>query len=216
MPGPTTASPHTGLQVLLWTLTLLRVALLPVFLGVAARAEAATEAGLDPSGHRLLLVAVLLAMGLSDLGDGWVARRYGLATQVGAVVDAVADKLVQVTVAAFFALADGSAFTRLPLWFLALVVARDAVLGAGWLILRSRRVPVRVVHRLHGRASSVGVFLVFFALILGLPRSALPLLLAPVTLLVVASTVAYVRDGVAQLPERDGHRRRAGGRGAAR
>jgi cardiolipin synthase (CMP-forming) len=45
-------------------------------------------------------VAVLLVAGLSDLLDGWVARRFGLATVTGAVLDPIADKLFVLTVAA--------------------------------------------------------------------------------------------------------------------
>lgn len=38
-------------------------------------------------------LVVLLLAGLSDVLDGWYARRFGQATQTGAVVDALADKV---------------------------------------------------------------------------------------------------------------------------
>lgn len=188
------------LRVVLWALTLLRIVLLPLFLWLAMRAQELVGAGLDAGDHRLGLLAVLIAMGSSDIADGWLARRYGLSSQIGAVVDAFADKLVQLTVVTWLTFTGGAAFARLPLWFFALVVARDAVLAAGWLTFRVGRIPVRVVHRPHGRASSVGVFAVFFAVIVGISSSALAPLLIAVALLIAASTTAYVRDGFRQLP----------------
>lgn len=189
-----------NLRVALWALTLLRIVLLPVFLWVAMLAEAQAASGLDAGAQRLGLLAVLVAMGFSDIADGWMARRYGLASQIGAVVDAFADKLVQLTVVTWFTFTGGNAFARLPLWFFALVVARDALLAAGWLTFRLGRIPVRVVHRPHGRASSVGVFAVFFSVIVGVAPLALMPLLVAVALLVAGSTAAYVQDGFRQLP----------------
>lgn len=189
-----------SLRVALWALTLLRVVLLPVFLWLGQRAQDLARGGVDPLAVRLLLVGVLLGMGLSDIADGFLARRHALATQLGAVVDALADKLVQVTIAAWFVFTTGGAFARLPLWFLALVVGRDAFLGVGWLTFRLGRIPLEVVHRPHGRASSVGVFVVFFALVAGMSPRTLPALLIPVAVLVAGSTAAYMLDGLRQLP----------------
>lgn len=44
-------------------------------------------------------LAVLAAAGLSDVLDGWVARRYGLVTATGTVLDPITDKLFVTTVA---------------------------------------------------------------------------------------------------------------------
>ena len=45
-------------------------------------------------------LAVLAAAGLSDVLDGWVARRFGLVTATGAALDPITDKLFVLTVAA--------------------------------------------------------------------------------------------------------------------
>ncbi len=47
----------------------------------------------------LAALAVLVLAGLSDVLDGWVARRWGLATPTGAVLDPITDKLFVLTVA---------------------------------------------------------------------------------------------------------------------
>jgi CDP-diacylglycerol--glycerol-3-phosphate 3-phosphatidyltransferase/cardiolipin synthase len=45
-----------------------------------------------------LALALLVAAGVSDLLDGWLARRHGQATATGAVVDPITDKLFVATV----------------------------------------------------------------------------------------------------------------------
>ena len=47
----------------------------------------------------LAAVVVLLAAGFSDVLDGWVARRQGLVTATGMVLDPITDKLFVLTVA---------------------------------------------------------------------------------------------------------------------
>lgn len=49
--------------------------------------------------HRpLVALGVLVASGLSDVLDGWWARRFGQATAMGAVVDPITDKIFVLTV----------------------------------------------------------------------------------------------------------------------
>lgn len=73
----------------LWTLpnllTLLRIALIPVLVGVyyLPWAHASVAAGL-----------IFLVAAITDWIDGWLARRYGLHTAFGAFLDPVADKLM--------------------------------------------------------------------------------------------------------------------------
>jgi CDP-diacylglycerol---glycerol-3-phosphate 3-phosphatidyltransferase len=50
-------------------------------------------------GRPALAFAVLATAGITDVIDGWVARRYGLATATGAAVDPITDKLFVLTVA---------------------------------------------------------------------------------------------------------------------
>ncbi|MDG2283079.1 MAG: CDP-alcohol phosphatidyltransferase family protein, partial [Longimicrobiales bacterium] len=116
------------LRALLWLLTFARVFLIPQFVHAGLTAQELARAGDDPSTWRLIALALMFTMGVTDLLDGWVARRLDLTSQIGAVFDAVADKLVQVALVAFFTLSVGPVFTALPLWFLVIVFGRDLVL----------------------------------------------------------------------------------------
>jgi cardiolipin synthase len=168
--------------------------LVPIFVLGALRAQELARSGIDLGLLRWSLVSVLALIALSDVLDGWIARRYGLASQLGAIMDALADKLAQVAFVAVFALATGPAFEALPLWFLALVLARDLVLGGGWLALKVRAVPFQVVHRMHGRATTAAVFAVLFWVTAGLGDGGLAALVLLAAALIWVSTAAYVFD----------------------
>jgi CDP-diacylglycerol--glycerol-3-phosphate 3-phosphatidyltransferase len=69
-------------------LTLLRLALLPVFLWLLLM-----DAGSDSHVHRLA-VGVFLLMALTDVLDGRIARRWNQTTRLGVLLDPLADKLL--------------------------------------------------------------------------------------------------------------------------
>ena len=183
---------------ILWAVTLLRVALIPFFLFFGLEAQQVARAGLDPTGWRLAALATLVVMGASDLLDGWIARRWELTSQIGAVVDAVADKLVPVALVAFFALSIGPVFRPIPLWFLIVVFGRDLVLLVGVLMLRARYGPLRVVHRWHGRGASTLVHLVLLWAALRLPALPMTVIMIGTAGLSLYSATIYALDGVAQ------------------
>lgn len=158
------------MRLLLWLLTFARLALIPVFIAVASAAQAAARSGGDPTVERWTAVGVLVVMGLTDVIDGIIARRFDLASQMGAVVDAAADKLAQFAILTFLVVSVGPVFTSVPAWFLAVVLGCDLLGLVGWLFLRARYGPVEVVHRLHGKVVTGMVALVLFLAALGIPE----------------------------------------------
>jgi len=190
---PDDAAAH-ALKGVLWSVTLARVVLVPVFLAGAFRAQELAHQGAELGALRWGLLLCLSAIAGSDVLDGWIARRFGLASQAGAVADALADKLAQIALVAFFAFGGEPAFASLPVWFLALIVARDLVLGTGWLVLRGRAVPYPVVHRIHGRAATAGVFAILIWLTAGIQAPGFAALLVLTAALVWVSAGAYAGD----------------------
>jgi cardiolipin synthase len=83
---------------------------------------------------------LLVACGLSDAGDGWLARRWRLQSSAGALLDPIADKVLLVTL--YLALGFNGA---MPLWMTALVLLRDlailALAAAALLFTRIREFP---------------------------------------------------------------------------
>jgi cardiolipin synthase len=90
--------------------------------------------------HRLATAIVLFGVAtLSDLADGYLAKRNGWQSELGAVLDPAADKLLLATVLITLA------WMRLvPLWLMAAAVARDAIIVAGALLYRFCLGPLNV------------------------------------------------------------------------
>lgn len=69
-------------------------------------------------GARSWAFLLFVAAGLSDVWDGWIARKYGLITDMGKLLDPIADKLLLVaTFVPFFIISRrGSEIDLVPWW----------------------------------------------------------------------------------------------------
>lgn len=75
------------------------------------------------NGHPRIAFFVFLAAGASDAVDGFLAKRFGWTSELGAYLDPLADKLLIVSI--YIALAIGY---QLPLWLVIAVVSRDILI----------------------------------------------------------------------------------------
>jgi cardiolipin synthase (CMP-forming) len=98
-------------------LTVLRILLIPVFITLLAYRQ------------RGPALAVFLAAALTDLLDGYVARRRG-PSRLGAFLDPMADKLLLMS--SFVTL---TWLKALPFWIAAVVISRDLILVVGALAI---------------------------------------------------------------------------------
>ncbi len=108
------------------------------------------------------LVALLLA-GMTDLSDGWVARRWG-GSRLGAFLDPVADKIF---VAAAFAVVLTSGV--LTWWEIGLVLLRDILATLAFLYTVATRRPASLPARAGGKAVTLLQLMTLFAFVLGSP-----------------------------------------------
>jgi CDP-diacylglycerol--glycerol-3-phosphate 3-phosphatidyltransferase len=107
-------------------LSVVRMAFLPPVLYLLRRP--------DPQSDHWAL-GLLFVAGITDLLDGWLARRRGAVSPSGKVVDPLADKVLIGGLVIYLTLARD-----FPLWLLVAVVARDVALMAGaWLFFRRDR-----------------------------------------------------------------------------
>lgn len=110
-------------------ITVVRLGLLPVFLWLLfARDDRASAAWL------------LAGIGATDFFDGYIARRFNQVSNLGKVLDPVADRLL------FFVGVGGIAIDgSVPLWFAAAVLVREAMVAGGTIALAAmgvRRIDV--------------------------------------------------------------------------
>ncbi|MDM7856145.1 CDP-diacylglycerol--glycerol-3-phosphate 3-phosphatidyltransferase [Cellulomonas alba] len=96
------------------TLTVLRIAVVPFFVW------ALVAAGDDGVGLRLVATALFVAAALTDRLDGWLARRNGQVTDLGKLLDPIADKLLMGA-----ALVTLSALGDLQWWITVVILVRE-------------------------------------------------------------------------------------------
>jgi CDP-diacylglycerol--glycerol-3-phosphate 3-phosphatidyltransferase len=92
-------------------ITLLRIGIIPVLFFLLE------SPGPDGS---LLIAGIFVMASLTDLLDGYVARRYQIVTTMGKFLDPIADKLV-VNTAMILMIPIG----RIPAWIVAIIIIRD-------------------------------------------------------------------------------------------
>jgi len=148
------------------------------------------------SGEMQLAFLLFLVAGISDAIDGFLAKRFNMATVLGAYLDPLADKVLIVSI--YVALGFVGA---LPAWLVILVVSRDImIVGAvmlSWLIGRPVAIRPALVSKLNTAAQIV--FATVKLASLGLGFSAEPLLTLLMALVVVLSLISigiYLREWV--------------------
>ncbi|BCB19976.1 CDP-alcohol phosphatidyltransferase family protein [Bosea sp. ANAM02] len=135
---------------------------------------------------------LFVVAGISDAVDGFLAKRCGMASELGAWLDPVADKALIVSI--YITLAVVGA---IPVWLVALVVARDLMIVAAvilsWLLDKPLTIAPIVVSKLNTAAQIGFAALALgsraFGIELGSLALACELLVA---LLTVASMTAYL------------------------
>jgi cardiolipin synthase len=161
-------------------ITLARILLVPVVVWAIA------------SGSMQIAFLLFLAAGLSDAIDGFLAKRFGMATELGAYLDPLADKAMIVSVYVALGVADA-----IPRWLVILVVSRDIMIVSAvilsWLVDRRVTLKPHVVSKANTVAQIVLALLVLGSR--GYEFNAEPvltLLTALVAILTLLSVVFYV------------------------
>lgn len=96
------------------------------------------------NGRFPLALLLFVIAGFTDALDGFLARQFDWRTALGAFLDPVADKLLMVTVLVSLALAG-----LIPVWLMAVLVGRDAIIVGGAICYRF------FIGRFRGKASTV-------------------------------------------------------------
>ena len=143
-----------------------------------------------------LALGALVLAGITDMMDGALARRFGENSDLGALLDPLADKVLIVSAVVTLAAPIEAVSVRIPAWVAILVLSRDAtilfVAGAYNLAVQRRNfAPSRL-----GKAATVinvvGILWFLVANLLGLDSIVTPLLLAAMVTLTVITSLQYL------------------------
>jgi cardiolipin synthase len=147
-------------------------------------------------GETKIAFILFLVAGLSDLIDGYLAKRFNMATELGAYLDPLADKAMIVSIYVTLALV-----AAIPLWLVILVVSRDIMIVAAvilsWLVGKPVRLKPLAVSKLNTVAQILLALVVLASLGFAFDAQwAVFGLIALVTVLTLASVVLYVIEWV--------------------
>ncbi|MDE2814352.1 MAG: CDP-alcohol phosphatidyltransferase family protein [Gemmatimonadota bacterium] len=158
-------------------LSVLRVLLIPFLLYFIAQGPVA----------QFQAVLLLLIAGITDIGDGWVARRYNQVSRLGKILDPLADKI-------FLAcLLGGLVLWRdLPLWLLGMLFVRDlGIVLVGGLLLRLQGLVIAANR--WGKYTTLCMVLTALSYVIETPASLRTGLVMAAAALVVVSSLSYAQ-----------------------
>jgi cardiolipin synthase len=142
---------------------------------------------------------LLLAAGMSDALDGYIAKNFNARTDLGAYLDPIADKTLLDGIYVAFAVAGW-----LPPWLAMLVVGRDVLIVLGVVLIQRRNPVYRAQPLLIGKANTFAQLLLAACVLvhagglvdLGAPVAAL---IVVVSLTTILSGAGYVGQGLRAL-----------------
>lgn len=165
-------------------ITLGRILLVPVIIWAIA------------ANQMTIAFVIFLVAGLSDAVDGFLAKRFNMSSELGALLDPLADKALLVSI--YVALGIWGA---VPRWIVILVVSRDLMIVSAviisWLIGKPIPMKPLMVSKLNTVAQVAFAALVLAALGFGLsPEPFDIILMACVTVLTLLSVSLYLVEWV--------------------
>jgi CDP-diacylglycerol--glycerol-3-phosphate 3-phosphatidyltransferase len=170
--------------------TLLRILLIPPFIYCMLMLRVSGQESLRWAGLGFFAMAALL-----DGVDGFIARRFHQRSELGAVLDPLADKLLLVSAVVVLSLPHSNLAT-LPLWFALAVLSRDvlAVIGLGVVHFMVGRVALRP--RWTGKTATVLQMVAVLWTMLRWPLATRDAFAAGAAVLTLVSGLQYAWDGL--------------------
>jgi cardiolipin synthase (CMP-forming) len=147
-------------------------------------------------GAMWIAFVLFVAAGVSDGVDGFLAKRFGMTTELGAYLDPLADKALIVSI--YIALGINEA---IPRWMVILVVSRDILIVGGimlsWVMGNPLKIKPLLVSKLNTVAQIMFACVVLGSLGFDIQADMLKLvLMGLVAALTLLSVAAYVAEWV--------------------
>ena len=156
-------------------LTMIRLVLIPAFLAVLY---------IGFAGSNFVAMGIFIAAGLTDIADGYIARRRNQITDFGKLMDPLADKILVIAAMLWF-LERGV----MPAWVVLIVVVREFMVTALRLIaVDNGRV---IAADIFGKIKTLVTMVCLTAMFVELPQWAIYACIIAITLTTVVSGLDY-------------------------
>jgi cardiolipin synthase len=117
-------------------ITLLRMLGVPVFIVLVLYYTQGLAAGVDNVQLRIAALVVFASVALTDALDGYVARSRNEVTELGRILDPMADKALLISGLVLLTQPLMQGFEpHIPIWFTAMAISRDVALVAGYIVV---------------------------------------------------------------------------------
>lgn len=182
-------------------ITILRIFSIPLFVLMLIYYTTGVAKGAPRVELRWVATGIFLGIFLLDAVDGYLARIRREITNLGTLLDPLADKAVLVSALILLSgpAAEKAFHPHLPIWFVIAAVSRDAILVIGALIIESIVGSVSVQPRIAGKITTFFQGTIVFWVLVGLPASPFLWLLGITAFFTGVSAVQYLLDGIRQL-----------------
>jgi len=193
MRGPRGCGDPVSLMTTANKITLFRILLVPAFVLLFLEHR---EHGAD--WMRWSCLGAFALASVLDAVDGFVARRFHQRSELGAVLDPLADKMLLVAGIILLSLPDNR-FQRLPLWLPLIILTRDVLLVVGLGLIHYPCGKCTVRPRIPGKIATVLQMAVVIWALLRLPSGIQDWIAAAAGMMTLWSGVAYADDAARQL-----------------
>ena len=175
-------------------ITILRILLVPFFV-----VEVLYYARTGNETHRWLAIATFAVAASCDGVDGYVARRFNQRSELGAILDPLADKILLVSGIVVLSMQTDPYLRPIPLWLTGTIISQDMLLLVGLVVIQMMVGKVKVRPRILGKIATVlQMTVVLWGLLKWEGRWLLYLCLGA-ALCTGISGLLYVWDGIRQL-----------------
>ncbi len=161
-------------------ITALRFALIPLFVRVFF-------SSLEES--LLYSILIFLLAGITDILDGYIARKYNLITKLGQAMDPLADKLMQLTVLVCFTIKQ-----FIPLGVIIIYGIKELLMIFGGILLYTRKNKMVLPANSYGKIATVIFYIAILAIAFNSKYGKLLMIVA--ILVTLYAFVRYVVAGI--------------------
>jgi cardiolipin synthase len=149
--------------------------------------------------HRALSFSAFAVAAICDGVDGYLARHYNQRSELGAILDPLADKLLLVSGIVLLSIDHGPILATVPLWLTGTIIGRDILLLAGMIVIQMTAGKVKVKPRILGKVATVLQMAVVIWVLLKWPEQWLLWLTISAAVCTGVSGLLYVYDGTRQM-----------------
>jgi len=131
-------------------ITILRILLIPFFV-----VEVLYYVKTANATHRLVAILCFATAAICDGVDGYIARRYNQMSELGTILDPLADKLLLVSGVVVLSFDHTPHLGQMPLWLTGVIIGRDLLILIGLGVVYITVGKVKVRPRMAGKIATV-------------------------------------------------------------